>query len=125
MVFADDSSSSDDTPDTSSTTFKTSGAEYGARYAGDGTYYGETTAGNCAFFDNVPRQYDGMIPGEDGVTDRAEGFDVVLRQCLATLHQKSGEQLRRSHITPCYWLDTCSMVSIFRRQQTRCSFPHP
>lgn len=43
------------------------GGGYGEKFSGDATYYGFTTAGNCAFFNNVPEQYDGMIPGERAV----------------------------------------------------------
>ncbi|CAM9495915.1 unnamed protein product, partial [Scytosiphon promiscuus] len=39
-----------------------SAGQYGAEYNGDGTYYGETTQGNCAFGGNVPGMYSGMIP---------------------------------------------------------------
>lgn len=42
-----------------------SGGQYGDVYAGDGTYYGHTTEGNCAFFDNVPDMYEGMIAGDN------------------------------------------------------------
>ncbi|CAN0218075.1 unnamed protein product [Scytosiphon promiscuus] len=39
-----------------------SGGQYGTEYAGDATYYGYTTEGNCAFGGNVPEMYSGMIP---------------------------------------------------------------
>ena len=51
--------------------------QYGKEYSGDATYYGFTTAGNCAFFDNVPQQYDGMIPGEATL--------AILSGCLLSL----------------------------------------
>jgi len=41
-----------------------SGGMYGTTYSGDGTYYGFTTEGNCAYKDNVPGMYAGMTPSE-------------------------------------------------------------
>lgn len=40
-----------------------SGGQYGEEYTGEGTYYGHTTEGNCAFFNDVPDMYEGMIAG--------------------------------------------------------------
>ncbi|CAM9416936.1 unnamed protein product, partial [Hapterophycus canaliculatus] len=39
-----------------------SGGQYGTEYSGEGTYYGETTEGNCAYGGDVPGMYSGMIP---------------------------------------------------------------
>lgn len=37
-------------------------SDYGKTFHGDGTYYGETKAGNCAMRDPLPSFYSGMIP---------------------------------------------------------------
>ncbi|CAM9727514.1 unnamed protein product [Hapterophycus canaliculatus] len=39
-----------------------SGGQYGTEYSGDATYYGYTIEGNCAYGDDIPAMYSGMIP---------------------------------------------------------------
>lgn len=36
----------------------------GSTFTGEGTYYGETSNGNCAIRSPIPSIYDSMIPGE-------------------------------------------------------------
>jgi expansin len=38
------------------------GIQFGKTYIGEGTYYGESSNGNCALRDPVPSIYKGMIP---------------------------------------------------------------
>eukprot|EP00752_Nemacystus_decipiens_P013639 g12092.t1 len=57
-----------------------SGGQYGQTYTGEGTYYGFTTDGNCAYRDTVPGMYDGMIP--IALNNEQYGDSLMCGACL-------------------------------------------
>ena len=60
------------------------------QYKGEGTYYGATTGGNCAFGTNIPSMYDGMIPGEHLPARRGSRCKGGWGGGVGMLHERSG-----------------------------------
>ena len=48
------------------------GGQYGNTYAGEATYYGFSTGGNCAYKGTVGDLYPDMIPSEESMTGEGE-----------------------------------------------------
>lgn len=56
----------------------------GSTFTGDGTYYGETSDGNCAIRSPIPTMYTGMIPGKR-LVDAFLSYIIVDKLCYAVL----------------------------------------